>query len=111
VDVTTAGSSVAEPFTAEESEIRDVFDAFFDFFDKLHAFQISGLLDFKDFSYFYYWLELLDRIGSYKERPEIKPALDGYIAAYRFDGIRRLLEEYRATPEARILIGSTASPP
>jgi hypothetical protein len=111
MDVTTASGSAAETFSAEESEIRDVFDAFFDFFDKLYAFQKSGLLDFKDYSYFYYWLELLDRIGSYKENPEIKPALDGYIAAYRFDGIRRLLEQYRATPQARILIGSTASPP
>jgi hypothetical protein len=89
-------------FTKEEIFIRDSFDAFLDFLERLYSLQTNRLVKFLDLQYFWYWLDLLDRIGELKQNEAIKKVVDQFIDSYRFNGVRRLLQLYANESDGRL---------
>jgi len=87
----TDGDGVDFPFP--EDEIRDALDVFFDFFEKIDSYWGIKLLRFRDLQYFYYWFESLRSMAVWKDE-DCKNALDRYLRAYRFFGVKHLLDEY-----------------
>ncbi len=81
-------------FSPEHEIIRDAFDAFFDFFERLYALERSGLLTLTDYTYFYYWFDVLENIGEWKDNQAIQEAIRKYIEEYGFIGIQYLLKKY-----------------
>jgi hypothetical protein len=80
--------------------IREVLDRYFDFLGKLASFIEIRLIKFKELKYFYYYFELLVRIEKYKGKG-FEESLKRYLEAYRFNGCRKCLDEYRKLPKSQ----------